>query len=106
VPGGSAIVSLVNCTRGRVRVRRAQCSDSPCKPGSSYYLVSQGADGGDQWYDSGPIPAPRECGGDQLGLLQWRQLDFVDGVNTSFVPPSFQYTVEPPPSPLLSSIST
>lgn len=93
VPGGSATVNMLNCTAGQF-VYAALTSPVTLHPGASYYLVSNEQYGGDQWYDLGAIPPPADVSVTNAVYSGGSSWYAEGGANMSYVPPSFQYTVE------------
>ena len=93
VPGGSATVNMLNCTAGQF-VYATLSSPITLQPGSSYYLASNEQYGGDQWYDLGAIPPPSNVSVTNAAYSSGSGWYGAGGANMSYVPPSFQYTVE------------
>ncbi len=54
IPGGSVLLNMAGCTAGSF-LYGALASPLTLASGARYYLVSQEAAGGDQWYDFGAI---------------------------------------------------
>ena len=98
VPGGSAVVNMSSCTPGQ-SVYTLLASPITLQAGGSYYLVSQENLSGDLWYDHGSIAATNVATVlNSVYFLAGTQ-NRIDGPNSSYVPPDFQYAVLAPPSP-------
>jgi hypothetical protein len=88
---GSATVSMAGCTPG-------QFVFAPISPGpvilsanTAYYLASQEASGGDQWYDSGTLTTTA-VGTVNNSVYSADGITWIasNGANTSYVPPNFR----------------
>src|SRR6202044_1833576 len=60
VPGASVTVNMVACTSGQF-VYAPLASAVTLLPNTSYFLVSQEASGGDQWYDYGGVSSTADA---------------------------------------------
>src|SRR5579883_2834599 len=91
--GGSAVsVNMAGCGIGQF-VYSALSAPVTLQAGTSYYLVSQELSGGDFWYDHGPISTAAVAAVNNSVWFDGVNWNAVDGVNSSYVPPSFTYTV-------------
>jgi hypothetical protein len=92
VSGGSVTLNMTGCTRGQF-VYAALPAALTLLPGASYYLVSQEAAGGDQWYDSGAIATAQDAAAVNA-VYSWNSgWQLQGGPNGSYVPPNFQYSL-------------
>ena len=88
----SASVNMANCPAGQF-VYASLASPATLQAGASYYLVSLEQNGGDLWYDSGPI-APLADVSVTNSIYSSSGIWTPDnGPNTAFVPPSMEYSV-------------
>ena len=72
--------------------------------GTSYYLVSQETQGGDQWYDQGAISATTVAAVNSPSYFYSGNWYPIGSANSSYVPPNFQYTRRAaPPQYLLNT---
>jgi hypothetical protein len=107
VPGASVALNMAGCSPGQFQY--APLSAPVTLPaGGTYYLVSQEFQGGDRWYNAGPVaPSP---GATVNGTVYSSRANWIGGgsANTSYVPPSFQYTALPPDpnSPFVTGFSS
>ena len=71
--------------------------------GTSYYLVSQETQGGDQWYDQGAISTTTVAAVNSSIYFYNGNWYPINSANTSYVPPNFQYTTGGAPQYLLTT---
>jgi hypothetical protein len=92
VPGASVTVNMVACTSGQF-VYAPLASAVTLLPNTSYFLVSQEASGGDQWYDYGGVSSTADAAVNSSIYssdgVTWIP---VSTANTSYVPPNFLYS--------------
>ena len=90
--GGSASLNLAGCTPGHFSYAQL-ASPITLQPFTSYLLVSQETAGGDQWYDYGAITTTSDLVVSNSVYGSGSGWTPVASTNTSYVPPSFQYTI-------------
>lgn len=90
VAGASAPVNMAGCTPGQFVFTSISPVTLPAA--TSYYLVSQETQGGDQWYDQGGISVTSEASVNNSLYFYGGNWISVNSANTSYVPPNFQYT--------------
>ncbi len=95
VPGGSAILNLPGCAAGQFSYT-ALASSITLQPNTVYYLVSQEASGGDQWYDYGAVSPTNIAVVNSSLYFNGANWISVAGSNSSYVPPNFLYSVVTP----------
>ncbi len=73
----------------------------------AYYLVSREFSGGDQWLDQGPISTMAAAVANN-SIYSYDGASWIPAntVNTSYVPPNFQYSISPPGLPDLTVLKT
>ena len=92
----SAQVNMAGCTAGQI-VYNTLAGTVTLPAGTSYYLVSQEAAGNDQWYDFGAVtPASDAAVNSSVYSIDGATWIGINGPNTSYVPPNFQYVAAPP----------
>jgi hypothetical protein len=92
----SAQVNMAGCAAGQFAYTPLSATVS-LPAGTSYYLVSQEAAGNDQWYDFGALtPAPDAAVNNSVYSADGATWIGINGPNTSYVPPNFQYVATPP----------
>jgi hypothetical protein len=102
VNGGAASVSMSGCSQGQFQYGTL-AGPITLQAGASYYLASQELAGGDQWYDHGVLSATNVATVNSSVWLNGAIWAAIDGPNTSYVPPNFQYSALPPsPSPFVN----
>ncbi len=95
VAGGSASLNMATCIPGQF-LYGALASPLTLAAGGSYYLVSQELLGGDQWYDYSTLTSTSVAAvNSSVYSFDGASWIPVDGPNTSYVPPDFQYSVVP-----------
>ncbi|MBZ5676587.1 MAG: hypothetical protein LAP61_20305 [Acidobacteriia bacterium] len=103
VPGGSVLLNLSGCNSGQF-VYSFLATPVTLQAGASYYLVTQEFVGGDQWYDHGDVSTTSVAGVNNATYSQdgvsWVA---TSGANTSYVPPSFQYSSQSSTAPPTSN---
>jgi hypothetical protein len=91
VPGGSVSVSMVGGVAGQFKYV-ALGSPVTLQANTAYYLVTQEASGGDQWYDTGGVSSTTAAAVNSsiysYDSVNWNPYNTV---NTSYVPANFQY---------------
>lgn len=105
VPGSAVSVNMTSCIPGQFQFAPLAAA-TMLEAGGSYYLVSQESNGGDRWYDTGQIATTSE-GRVNYSVysndgLRWTAQG---GLNASYGPSSFQYTLGPadPKPPFIRS---
>jgi hypothetical protein len=92
----SAQVTMSGCAAGQF-VYSALSGTVTLSAGTSYYLVSQEAAGNDQWYDFGPVSSTSDAAvNNSVYSVDGASWIGINGPNTSYVPPNFQYVAAPP----------
>jgi List-Bact-rpt repeat protein/Big-like domain-containing protein/putative Ig domain-containing protein/Kelch motif protein len=91
VAGASVSVNMAGCTPGQFVYGAVSSITLPA--GTSYYLASQETQGGDRWYDQGPISATNVAAVNNSVYFYNGTWISINSANTSYVPPNFQYTV-------------
>lgn len=89
----SANVNMAGCAAGQF-VYTSLTSQATLQANTSYYLASQEQAGGDQWYDSGPISPLADVSVTNSIYESGTAWIPYNGPNTSYVPPSMEYTVQ------------
>lgn len=90
VPGATAQVSMAGCTPGQFV--SSSVSSITLQASTSYYLVSQETQGGDQWYDQSAVSTAAVASVNSA-VYSWNGSWYpIGSANTSYVPPNFQYT--------------
>ena len=91
VPGGSVSVSMVGGVSGQFKYV-ALGSPVTLQANTAYYLVTQEANGGDQWYDTGTVSSTT-AGAVNSSIYSYDSVNWnpYNTVNTSYVPANFQY---------------
>ncbi len=91
--GGSASVNMSGCTGGQF-VYSPLAESITLQPNTAYYLASLETSGGDQWYDYGDILSTTVAAVNNA-IYSYDGATWIplSGANTSYVPPSFQYSV-------------
>jgi len=91
VPGGSVSVSMVGGVSGQFKYVSLG-SPVTLQANTAYYLVTQEANGGDQWYDTGSVSSTTAAAVNSsiysYDSVNWNPYNTV---NTSYVPANFQY---------------
>lgn len=90
IAGASASVNMAGCTPGQFVF--SSIGPITLTAGASYYLVSQEMQGGDQWYDQGTISATAVAAVNNSVYYYGGNWIPINTTNTSYVPPSFEYT--------------
>jgi hypothetical protein len=98
VASSVAQVSMRGCVPGQF-VYITLSGAVTLKAGGVFYLVSEEAAGGDQWYDFGPISATADAAINNSLYSYQGNWYAINGPNTSYVPPNFQYSLSQGPSP-------
>src|SRR5204863_9809427 len=95
VPGGSVSVSMVGGVAGQFRYVSLGSSVT-LQANTPYYLVSQEASGGDQWYDAGAVSSTA-AGAVNSSIYSVNGVSWnpAFAANTSYVPANFQYALPP-----------
>jgi hypothetical protein len=91
VAGGSAAVNMAGCSAGQF-IYAALTAPISLQAGVSYYLTSLEVTGGDTWYDFGPVSttsAATATNSAYYGGAWGRE----GGLNTSYGPPNFEFSV-------------
>ena len=101
VSGGSILLSMSGCAAGQF-VYGALTNPIALLANTSYYLVSQEAMGGDQWYDYGTISPGPDAAVNSSVYFNGTAWIGVGSANTSYVPPNFQYSVGVPDNALVT----
>ena len=101
VSGGSILLSMSGCAAGQF-VYGALTNPIALLANTSYYLVSQEATGGDQWYDYGTISPGPDAAVNSSVYFNGTAWIGVGSANTSYVPPNFQYSVGVPDNALVT----
>jgi alpha-galactosidase len=91
VPGASASLNMAGCAAGQFVYGAISTVILPA--GASYFLVSQENYGGDRWYDQGGVSATNAAVVNSSVYFYGGSWIPINSANTSYVPPSFQYTV-------------
>jgi hypothetical protein len=91
ISGASAPVNMAGCTAGQFVF--SSISPVALPAATSYYLVSQETQGGDQWYDQGAISATTAASVNSSVYFYGGNWIPLNSTNTSYVPPNFQYTI-------------
>ncbi len=102
VAGASAAVNMAGCTAGQFVYQAI--SPATLAAGSSYYLASQEAQGGDRWYEQGAISTKTDAAVNGAAYFYNGAWYAGGSVNTSYVPPNFQYSVVTP-SPITVNVA-
>jgi len=91
VPGGSVSVSMTGGVAGQFKYVSLG-SPVTLQANTAYYLVSQEASGGDQWYDTGTVSSTTAAAVNSstysFNSVNWNSYSTA---NTSYVPANFQY---------------
>jgi hypothetical protein len=93
-PGATVSLNMAGCTAGQFVY--GAVGTVTLGAGSSYYLVSQESYGGDSWYDQGAIAATNDAAVNGSVYFYGGSWIPIDSANTSYVPPTFQYSVVTP----------
>jgi hypothetical protein len=92
----SAQVNMADCTAGQF-VYSALTGTVTLPAGTSYYLVSQEVTGNDQWYDFGAVSTTADAAvNNSVYSSDGATWNIINGPNTSYVPPNFQYVAAAP----------
>jgi hypothetical protein len=91
VSGASASVSMAGCTPGQFVY--SSISPVTLPAATSYYLVSQETQGGDQWYDQGVVSGGNVAAVNSAVYSYSGSWYPIGSVGTSYVPPNFQYSI-------------
>ena len=91
VPGASVTISMAGGTAGQFQYS-ALPGAVTLPANTSYYLVSQEANGGDKWYDHGAISVTSIATVNSSVWLNGTAWAPISGPNTSYVPLNFLYT--------------
>jgi uncharacterized repeat protein (TIGR01451 family) len=93
VPGGSVSVSMTGGVSGQFKYV-ALGSPVTLQANTAYYLVSQEANGGDQWYDTGTVSSTN-AGAVNNSIYSFDGVNWnsYNTANTSYVPANFQYAL-------------
>jgi hypothetical protein len=92
VLNGTASVSMGGCSGGQF-VYTALSSQVTLQANTAYYLASQEASGGDQWYDLGALTTTSDAAVNNSVYFYTGTWNAIDGANTSYVPPNFIYSL-------------
>jgi hypothetical protein len=104
VPGGSVTLNMSGCTAGQF-VYSSLANPIVLPAATSYYLVSQETQGGDQWYDYGTVsPAPDVAVNSSVYFSGAAWIP-VGPPNSSYTPPNFQYWVGSPDTALITGFT-
>ncbi|HLG95335.1 MAG TPA: LamG-like jellyroll fold domain-containing protein [Bryobacteraceae bacterium] len=96
VQGGSVSISMSNCTPGQIAYT-ALTSPVSLQANTAYSLVTQELNGGDKWYDFGAITTTSAAAViSSVYSSDGQNWIRAGNPNTSYVPPSFLYTVATP----------
>jgi hypothetical protein len=90
VPGGSVSVSMTGGVAGQFKYVSLG-SPVTLQANTAYYLVSQEASGGDQWYDSGTVSSTTAAAVNNSIFYFNGNWNSYNTANTSYVPANFQY---------------
>jgi alpha-galactosidase len=91
VAGASAAVNMPGCAPGQFVYSGINSVTLPAN--TTYYLVSQEAQGGDRWYDQGGISTTAAAAVNSSVYFYAGNWFSIGAANSSYVPPSFQYTI-------------
>jgi alpha-tubulin suppressor-like RCC1 family protein len=91
VPGGTASVNMAGCTAGQFVYSAPAGGPTTVQANTAYYVVSQETSGGDMWYDHGTLTTTSDAAVTNSVYFSGTWIA-VDGPNTSYVPPNFQYS--------------
>jgi len=94
VPGGTVSVNMSGCTAGQFQYASLP-SAVTLQPNTQYYLASQEASGGDQWYDFGAISSTADAAVNSSIYFDGTNWIPVGAANSSYVPIDFQYSLAP-----------
>jgi uncharacterized repeat protein (TIGR01451 family) len=97
VPGASVSVSMAGGVSGQFKYVSLG-SPVTLQANTAYYLVTQEASGGDQWYDTGTVSSTT-AGAVNTSIYSFNNSgtwNSYNSPNTSYVPANFQYTVASP----------
>jgi hypothetical protein len=91
VPGGSVSLSMVGGVPGQFKYA-SLANSITLQANTTYYVVSQEAYSGDQWYDSGAVSSTTAAAVNS-SIYSYNSATWysVSTVNTSYVPANFQY---------------
>jgi len=67
----------------------------PLPAGTTYYLVTQEAQGGDRWYDQGTVSTTTDAVVSSA-IYAWNGGWYPASAASSYVPPNFQYSLTTP----------
>jgi hypothetical protein len=101
VAGSIGQVNMSSCVAGQF-VYITLSSTINLKAGGVFYLVSQETQGGDQWYDFGRISVTTDAAVNNSVYSYQGNWYPINGPNTSYVPPNFQYSLSQGPSPAVT----
>ena len=93
VPGASASVNMAGCTVGQFAYAAPAGGSVTLQANTAYYLASQEASGGDQWYDHGLLTTTSDAAVNNSVYFYFGSWYAIDGGNTSYVPPNFIYSL-------------
>ena len=95
VPGGSVLLNTPGCVPGQF-IYGGPAGVVTLQPNTSYYLVSQEVNSGDQWYDRGTISTTADAAvNSSIYSFDSSIWTPSSAVNTSYVPVNFQYSIIP-----------
>jgi hypothetical protein len=93
VTGASVTLNMAGCAAGQFVYAAINPVTMPA--GTSYYLVSQEIQGGDQWHDQAAISATTDAAVNSSVYFYNGDWIPINSANTSYVPPNFQYSIAP-----------
>ncbi len=95
VPGGSASLNMSGCSAAQF-LYASLASPITLQANTSYYVVSQEVNGGDQWYDYGTVSSTIVATvNNSIYSATGSNWSAVGAANTSYVPVDFQYSLAP-----------
>jgi hypothetical protein len=104
VPGGSASVTMNGCAASQF-VYTTLASPLTLQANTQYYFVSQETNGGDKWYDQSTLSTKADAS--VLSSVYSNGGTFVpNALNTSYVPPNFQYSLQSNPGAVTVTVGT
>ncbi len=89
--GAAGSVSMAGCAPAQFIFTAIDPVTLPA--GTSYYLVTQETQNGDRWYDQGPVSATNVAAINSSVYAYNGKWYPLNSGNTSYVPPTFQYSV-------------
>jgi hypothetical protein len=92
VPGGTASVGMAGCSGGQF-IYSALSSPVTLQANTAYYLASQEASGGDQWYDLNGLTTTSDAAVNNSVYFYAGNWNPMAVANTSYVPPNFIYSL-------------